>query len=119
MSQIQVVSKRTAPVQSAEVGVQAGDDLIKAALDRVRLLEKNKHMFFAGDSFYGASGNFSPAVKPNRSALVMKAELAGDNIKDERVMRPSLAQQKRSQKFAFEQERLQREARESNEIFLE
>lgn len=74
-----------------EVAVQAGDDLIKAAMDRALLLEKSKHMFYAGDQFFGQDGSFKASVKPNRSALVMKAELAGDNIKDERVMRPSIA----------------------------
>ena len=30
-----------------EMGVQAGDDLIKVTMDRVKLLEKQRHMFFA------------------------------------------------------------------------
>ena len=30
-----------------EIGVQAGDDLIKVTMDRVKLLEKQRHMFFA------------------------------------------------------------------------
>ena len=38
--------KRKRSVVCVDQGVQAGDDLIKLAMDRMKLVEKNKHMFF-------------------------------------------------------------------------
>ena len=33
-----------------DIGVQAGDELIKVSMDRVRLLEKQKQIFLARDT---------------------------------------------------------------------
>jgi len=62
------------------------------AMDRATLVEKQRHMFFAGDSYFMPGGNFSPAGKYKKTALTMKAELAGDTGANDRVMYPSLQQ---------------------------
>ena len=36
-----------------DIGVQAGDELIKVANDRVRLIEKSRHMFFGKNTQAG------------------------------------------------------------------
>ena len=77
-----------------DVGVQAGDDLIKVSMDRVKLLEKQRRMFFAptaaGDKFSQMDGTFSPSGKHRKNPVVLRAELVGDTGVNDRVLPPSL-----------------------------
>ena len=61
-------------------------------MDRATLVQKQRHMFFAGDTYFKPDGNFSPASKHKKTALIMKAELAGDTGENDRLMVPSLQQ---------------------------
>ena len=67
-------------------------------MDRVRLQEKQKHMFLARDSSAGGDkytkpgGTFSPMAKHNKNSVVMMEELLGDTGQDDRVMEPSIRQ---------------------------
>ena len=60
-----------------------GDDLIKVAMDRIKLEEKSRHMFYAKDGG-GADrvtvmdGSLSPQGKHRKRPVVMKAELYGE-----------------------------------------
>ena len=89
-----------------EVGVQAGDDLIKVTMDRVKLLEKQRRMFFAptaaGDKYNHMDGSFSPSTKHRKNPVVVKAELLGDTGENDKVMAPSQRQQYLSAKYAHE-----------------
>ena len=82
--------------QGVEIGTQAGDDLIKVSMDRVRLIEKSRHMFFgnqtnSADKNYQMGGTLSPSGgKKAKNALVMKAELYGDSMGvGDRIVPPS------------------------------
>ena len=105
-----------------DIGVQAGDDLIKVTMDRVKLLEKQRHMFFAptaaADKYSHMDGSFSPSAKHRKNPVVVKAELLGDTGENDKVMAPSQRQQYLSAKYAHEQELLQREAQQVNEQYL-
>lgn len=100
--------------RGVDIGVQAGDDLIKLSMDRVKLIEKQRHMFFAptaaGDRFSKIDGTFSPSGKYRKNPVVMKAELLGDSGENDRVMAPSLKQQRMSAYYAHQQQLLQMEA---------
>ena len=68
-----------------DIGVQAGDDLIKVTMDRVRLQEKQKQIFMArdtsapgGDKYIKPGGVFSPMAKHNKNSVVMMEEILGD-----------------------------------------
>lgn len=105
-SRMPTVPERVKKVNT--VGVQAGDDLIKVAMDRIKLMEKNKRMFYgspgrsqngSADRFTHLDGSFSPAPKHSNSRVVMRAELVKDFGTNERVMKPSIKQQKASKDF--------------------
>ncbi len=65
--------------QGVSIGIQAGDDLIKLANDRVMLLERQRHMFYAsggtlggGDNYGKMDGSFSPVPRHAKNALIGK-----------------------------------------------
>ena len=93
-----------------DVGVQAGDDLIKVTMDRVKLQEKQKQIFLArdtsapgGDKFIKPGGVFSPMAKHNKNSVVMMEEILGDIGQDDRVMEPSIRQRNLSAAFNQQQ----------------
>ena len=78
-------------------------------MDRIRLQEKQKHMFLArdttggGDKYVKAGGTFSPMAKHNKNSVVMMEELLGDIGQDDRIMEPSIRQQQLSAAFNQQQ----------------
>jgi len=70
----------------SEIGVQAGDELIKVTMDRMRLMEKNKRMFYGGDDsrarapqnnlsgdlFTNMDGSFSPAPRQTTNLVKIR-----------------------------------------------
>ena len=100
----------------ADFGVQVGDDLIKVSMDRVKLIEKNKRMFYGSDNsadsridhrkhhssaeaFVNMDGTFSPMPKPSAQLIKMRQEMFGDDTSKDRIMQPSLKQQIASKEF--------------------
>ena len=91
----------------ADFGVQVGDDLIKVTMDRVKLMEKNKRMFYGGEpgadsrvdnrkhhssaeSYHNIDGTFSPAPKQSANRIKMRQEMFGDRGVNDRIMQPSI-----------------------------
>lgn len=94
-------------------------------MDRVKLIEKNKRMFYGGsdnsadsrldhrkhhssaEAFMNMDGTFSPAPKPSAQLIKMRQEMFGDDTSKDRVMQPSLKQQIASKEFYQERQRIE------------
>ena len=88
--------------------MQADDELIKVAMDRIALMEKNKHMFYgssgraqhgSGDINIRVDGSFSPVPKQSKMPVALRAEELKDFGTNDRVMKPSFKQQRASREY--------------------
>ena len=95
------------------MGVQADDDLIKVAMDRIALMEKNKRMFYgnssrahngSGDINIRVDGSFSPVPRHSKMPAALMAEELRDFGTNDRVMKPSVKQQRASREFQMERQ---------------